>query len=124
MLKRILVALAIALCLMGCSEKRSGPIQFLYTNGTTKTGLPKIDHKKSLFDIDDFIIIEADDSEAFYEIGYCKEFELLLVTFEGSYETYVYGEFSEDDWNSFIIASSLGRWYNENIKNKYSCYFW
>ena len=122
-MRRIIIVLMVLLYLVGCGSKE--PVQIFYTNGTTKNGISKIDHKTSKLQKDDFIIIDADDSSnTFYEIGYCKKYELLLVTFDNSFDTYIYEEFSEDDWNDFRNASSLGSWYNNRIKNKYRCYYW
>ena len=61
------------------------------------------------------------DSSCFSRIGYDKENEILYVEFLDSGSQYRYLGFSYSDWINFKSASSLGQYYNKEIKGNYEC---
>ena len=125
MKKHFTIAVIILLILALVACKRSSDFEtIIVPKGKTETGIWIIDHKQSKISKKDFYIIETDESEAFSEIGYCSEYELLFVRFRSSYEAYVYVGVDEYDWKQFRKAPSLGGWFNQNIKGQYSCYKW
>ena len=62
------------------------------------------------------------NSSCFSWVAYDSGDEKLAVIFRSN-ETraYVYSDFSQSDWDTFISASSLGSYYNTHIKGKYDC---
>jgi hypothetical protein len=73
----------------------------------------------SIFDVDNVSMQSTPKSSCFSEIGYDSDWEILVVRFRDSGAVYTYSDFPEDEWNKFIAASSLGRWYNAHIKGRY-----
>ena len=67
---------------------------------------------------------DTPNSSCFSEVGYCEDEEILVVTFRDSGKTYLYLDVPEWEWYSFISSSSLGGYYNSDIKPFYSCYRW
>ena len=60
------------------------------------------------------------ESNAFYAIAYDKDAEMLAVMFRTSIgRAYVYSHFTEQDYNDFVLASTLGTYYNEHIKGHF-----
>jgi len=67
------------------------------------------------------------DSSTFYAIGYDERFEKAVLIFKNDFEDddgvfteYVYS-LPKSVWEDFKYSSSLGGFYNENIKGKYKC---
>lgn len=119
----IVIIIALIFAFVAC--KRSSDFEtIIVPKGKTEAGTWIIDHEQSKISKRDFYIIDTDESEAFSEIGYCSEYELLYVRFRNSGQTYVYTGFDEYDWKQFQRAPSLGGWFNQNIKGQYSCYRW
>lgn len=52
----------------------------------------------------------------FSEIGYNSWEEVVFVRFRDSGASYIYFDVSQDEWDKFTSASSLGSYYNKNIK--------
>lgn len=69
-------------------------------------------------------MIETEDSDCFSEAGYCKDREVLVLTFRDSGKTYLYLDVSENVWEDFLEASSQGSFFNSEIKDCYVCYRW
>ena len=64
---------------------------------------------------------ETPDSSCFREIGYDGE-SLLAVRFRDSGSLYYYYDFPPDEWEAFLSAESLGRYYNAYISGgSYAC---
>ena len=61
------------------------------------------------------------NSTCFSSVGYDKYAEILVVVFRDSGKVYYYEDFTQSDWDDFIDASSLGSYYNKNIKGYYPC---
>lgn len=59
---------------------------------------------------------ETPRSSCFSEVGYDAENEILHVVFRTTGIEYVYYDFTENDWNTFYNADSLGKYFNANIK--------
>lgn len=64
---------------------------------------------------------KTEGSEAFSEISYDKDKEILYVRFRDSGAAYRYLDFPFSSWKDFVTQSSLGNWYNANIKGHYEC---
>lgn len=73
------------------------------------------------FDVDDVNMQSTPKSSCFSEIGYDSDYDILVVQFRGKGSVYIYFDFPTDEWEKFISADSLGRWYNKHIKDKYEC---
>ena len=61
------------------------------------------------------------DSSCFSQVGYDARHETLLVCFRDSGAYYCYYDFTQEDYDDFIAADSLGAYYNEYIKGYYHC---
>lgn len=72
-----------------------------------------------LFDVDDVDMQPTPGSTCFSEIGYDPDWEILVVRFRKNGSVYMYSDFPESEWNRFIAAGSLGKWYNAHIKDRY-----
>jgi hypothetical protein len=71
------------------------------------------------FDVDDVDMQSTPGSSCFSEIGYDSDYNILVVQFRSNGSVYMYSDFPIDEWDKFTSASSLGKWYNKHIKNKY-----
>lgn len=61
-------------------------------------------------------------STCFSAIAYDDGCEMLALIFRSNEDrAYVYSEFLERDYQEFISSSSLGGYYNQNIKGQYPC---
>lgn len=59
-------------------------------------------------------------SSCFSAVGYDEENETLAVIFRSNESrTYLYTEFCAADYTDFMTASSLGSYYNQNIKGQF-----
>ena len=77
---------------------------------------------KDSFDASRFDWYSTPKSTCFSYIGYDEDAEELAVIFRSNEtRTYVYSEFDADAFDTFSSDSSLGGYYNKNIKGKYSC---
>ena len=65
-----------------------------------------------------FEMQDTPQSSCFSEVGYNPGTETLRVCFRTS-GYYLYYNFSQDDYDKFIAADSLGTYYNKNIKGLY-----
>ena len=73
------------------------------------------------YDYSDLVFDEV-DSTCFSEVSYDINNEILVVRFKDSGALYYYYKISPSFYDSFRSADSLGGFYNDNIKGKYSCY--
>ena len=73
------------------------------------------------YDYSDLIFDEV-DSTCFSEVSYDIDNEILVVRFKDSGALYYYYKISPSLYDSFRSADSLGGFYNDNIKGKFSCY--
>lgn len=73
------------------------------------------------FDIRDVSMMETPDSTCFSEVGYDYGEETLVVTFRDSGSTYAYYDVPESVWDDLCSASSMGGFYNSDIKGQYHC---
>ena len=65
---------------------------------------------------------KTDGSTCFSYIGYNEDQEALAVIFRSNEtRTYVYDDFSAEDFDAFFSAKSLGKYYNSYIKGEYTC---
>ncbi|MBQ6398217.1 MAG: KTSC domain-containing protein [Oscillospiraceae bacterium] len=65
---------------------------------------------------------ETKKSTCFCYVGYDEDQEALAVIFRSNdTRTYVYDDFTAEDFEDFFSAKSLGSYYNKNIKGVYSC---
>ncbi len=60
-------------------------------------------------------------SSAIRKIGYDSSSNRMYIDFEDSDPYYTFCRVPEDVFNSFINANSVGRFYHDNIKDKYDC---
>lgn len=58
-------------------------------------------------------------SSCFSYVGYDGEKEILHAVFRTSGIEYIYYDFTQDDWDDFINADSLGTYFNKHIKGYY-----
>lgn len=80
------------------------------TPAPTPTPAPSFDP----YEVD---MIDTPDSSCFCEVGYSYEFEKLVVRFrDNSDRIYIYSDVTEDVWNEFIKSSSLGGYFNREIR--------
>ena len=63
----------------------------------------------------------AVNSSAISYIGYDKNSMKMKITFRQT-KTYDYCNVSQTIFDSFLNASSKGRYYDLNIKNRYNCW--
>ena len=70
---------------------------------------------------DDIPLQETPDSSCFSSVGYDPDTETLVVIFRrnSGYSKYCYYGISEELWDEFRNAESLGSFYNANIKGQY-----
>lgn len=68
------------------------------------------------------LIFDEVDSTCFSEVSYDIDNEILVVRFRDSGALYYYYKISPSFYDSFRSAESLGGFYNDNIKGKFSCY--
>ena len=79
------------------------------------------------YDPFDTKLIHNLDSSTFYAIGYDKRFKKAKLIFNtdvanyGVQRVYIY-DLPEHIWEEFRLSSSLGDYYNKNIKGKYKSY--
>lgn len=76
---------------------------------------------EAIFDGRDVAWRSTPNSTCFSSVGYDKYAEILVVVFRDSGKVYYYEDFTQSDWDDFIAASSLGSYYNKNIKGYYPC---
>lgn len=100
----------------GCSSEE--------TSRGSSSGTPVIDRNESAFDLSEATMRDTPDSSCFSSIGYCRDREILVVTFRDSGNTYIYEDFPYSEWKDFSSASSLGSYYNANIKGCYTSYMY
>lgn len=60
-------------------------------------------------------------SSAITHIGYDKDTKQMKITFKQS-KTYDYCNVPESVFESFLSASSVGKYYDQYIKDKYNCF--
>ncbi|MGE4354368.1 MAG: KTSC domain-containing protein [Oscillospiraceae bacterium] len=115
-------ALLIVLSQAGCAETKSlqesdaiptATAGITTSPDTTSTPTPRV------FDVDDVEMKSTPDSTCFSEVGYDSGWEVLVVKFRDSGSVYTYSDFPKSEWDEFIAADSLGRWYNTYIKDQY-----
>lgn len=71
--------------------------------------------------IESFDMIEV-DSSAIKEVGYSSLDHMLAIRFrENDGSVYVYYDVPEELYDNFMCADSLGKFYNSDIKGKYTC---
>ena len=61
----------------------------------------------------------AVESSTILSIGYSKEKQELHIIFNGNHE-YVYRDVPADLWEEFRKAESIGRFFAQNIKKKFT----
>jgi len=101
-------------------EDAYGGTNSLATGGrptTTSAGTP-INYN---FDLGSVDLIDTPDSSCFSEIGYDERNEVLVVVFRDSGAMYAYKDVPDSVWDDLFFASSMGGYYNENIKGQYDC---
>lgn len=58
-------------------------------------------------------------SSQFKKVKFNSEEKTLIITFNND-KRYEYSEFSKEDFDKFMSADSLGKWFNSHIKNNFS----
>jgi len=58
-------------------------------------------------------------SSQFKKVKYNSETKTLIITFNNN-KRYEYSDFTKEDFNKFMAADSLGKWFNNHIKNSFS----
>lgn len=68
------------------------------------------------------LAVEGEDfsSDSIETVGYNREDKTLYVQFNGGWNVYSYGGVEESTYNLFIQASSLNRFWRENISPKFT----
>lgn len=75
---------------------------------------------KPVFDPYEVGMISTPNSTCFCEVGYSYEFEKLVVCFRNSSDRiYIHSDVPAEVWEEFIDSSSLGGYYNKQIKDYY-----
>jgi len=123
----LLVIIALAISLGACgkeatpvrqTEQKTAEIQADYSlPKTTSAGTP-INYS---FDLGNVDMEDTPDSSCFSEIGYDEQNEVLVVVFRDSGSMYAYYDVPEGVWDDLYFASSMGSYYNKNIKGQYDC---
>lgn len=72
-----------------------------------------------MFSPADIELQDTSRSTCFSAVGYDAEQEVLVVQFRESGSRYFYSEFPSSEWESFISAESLGKYYNAFIKGQF-----
>lgn len=81
---------------------------------------PSPEELERFFDVHDVEMIDTDNSTCFREVGYSDYYSKLVVRFrENDCIVYVYSDVPGAVWEEFISSSSLGSYYNKEIKGKY-----
>lgn len=115
-MRALIILFAVVLLFSGCSaEAPSGTVEASVR--TTSQGTP-ISDDAPFKKIDR---IKTPDSTCFSEIGYDSGTGDLLVTFRESGVSYIYGEIPSEVWEDLKSASSMGSYYNKEIKGSYDC---
>ncbi|HWQ50978.1 MAG TPA: lipoprotein [Terriglobales bacterium] len=114
-----LLAFLIALSLAGCGQ--TSPPQDFDASAAAGDVTPAAGTVSATFDIDGVNMQSTPESTCFSEVGYDRDFEVLVVRFRDSGSVYTYSDFPASEWDAFIAADSLGSWYNANIKGAYEC---
>ncbi len=116
----IIALLLAALLLTGCgaAESRSAPAAEPVVAGAPAASAPKSTPAPAKQDYSD-IRMHAVDSSCFSRIGYDADNQILKVQFRESGEYYVYFDFSQEDYEDFSSADSLGKYFNAYIKGVY-----
>ena len=100
---RILTVLLLALCLASCNADLQIPQDTLTVyESATKW------------------VYNTPDSTCFSRVGYDSRNNVLIVVFRDSGAEYHYYDVPEDVWESFYDSTSLGRYFNANIKGNYA----
>jgi hypothetical protein len=71
---------------------------------------------------DSDVEMQSVDSTCFSEVGYDPDGEILYVRFLDSGSLYSYQPVSQDEYDDFMQADSLGSYYNDYIKGQYECH--
>jgi len=109
MRKKITLILLIIFILSGCTNSEKSTVSKI-----TSMGTPIVEKNNS----NNISWDSSIDSSCFSKIGYDEENEVLYVEFLDSGSEYRYLGFSYYDWLDFRASSSLGQYYNQNIKEK------
>lgn len=67
------------------------------------------------------VSIYTENSTCFSKVMYVSSKEILIVMFRNSGNEYAYYGVSKSVWNEFCDAESMGKYYNDYIKNEYDC---
>lgn len=131
-MKRILITIIVLLFLVGCGPQTDVPAgRQISTQESsepevqrTPEDAPATSHGtpiNSSTDIDELPMQDTPNSSCFSQVGYPPGQEVLYVTFRDSGATYAYYDVPESVWDEFWSASSMGRYYNQEIKGAYDC---
>lgn len=100
---RIFIVLLTALCLASCgSDLQTRQDALTVYESATKW------------------VYNTPDSTCFSRVGYDARNNMLIVVFRDSGTEYHYFDVPEDVWESFYDSTSLGRYFNANIKGNYA----
>lgn len=99
---RIFIVLLTALCLASCgSDLQTQQDALTVYESATKC------------------VYNTPDSTCFSRVGYDSRNNVLIVVFRDSGAEYHYFDVPEDVWESFYDSTSLGRYFNREIKGNY-----
>jgi hypothetical protein len=61
------------------------------------------------------------DSSQIHSLGYCSTRQIAFVRFKSSPERvcYAYPDFSQDLWDAWIAAESIGKFFYKHVKNQW-----
>lgn len=129
MKKFLPLILAMAVLLAGCGQEaatRAAP-EPVQSHALAPASAPKPTSKPTptpapaVWDGSNIRWQDTPQSSCFVCVGYDSSAQKLAVTFRTSEDrVYVYSDFSQEDWDSFISADSLGSYYNKYIKGNYN----
>lgn len=100
---RILIVLLTALCLASCGADLQ-----------TQQGALTVYESATKW------VYNTPESTCFSRVGYDSRNNVLIVVFRDSGAEYHYYDVPEDVWESFYDSTSLGRYFNANIKGNYA----
>lgn len=116
----LLVALLLS-CFSGCGAQQTGA-GAVSSQPAVSSSQSTVSSPLPVDGNDTDIEMQGVDSTCFSEIGYDADQELLLVRFRDSGSLYSYEPISQEEYDSFIGANSLGKYYNSYIKGNYECH--
>jgi hypothetical protein len=119
-MKRLLICLTACLLLVSCGDDYNEEEE--YSRSSYSDEYEEDDDDRS-YHSDDYSLnwISTPDSTCFSRISYDSWHDVLAVEFRDSGAQYVYFDVEGWVWDELRDASSMGGYYNSDIKGNYDC---